>query len=155
MSQRDQSKVIFMQRVFYCIFPLQRRIFNHVSCQRKMYYTNRVRTSGPPLIIQKDHITQTDVPIGRIVYLRWLTYMTLLMNFSDVIYASLESKFYCSLAEVKSLNYISDVKSSFSHGLRKFFWLRLTCKIIILSSHFLTIFLDLRDACDVNLTMDS
>ena len=61
-------------------------------------------------------------------------------NFSDVIYSSLGSNFYSSLAEVKSLNYISDVKSSFSHGLSKFFWLRLTCKIIISSSHFLTFF---------------
>jgi hypothetical protein len=81
--------------------------------------------------------------------------MTLLINFSDVIYPSLGSNLYSSLAEVKSLNYISDVKSSFSHGLSKFFWLRLTCKIIISSSHFLTIFLGLREACDVNLTMDS
>jgi len=40
------------------------------------------------------------------------------------------------------------------HGLSSFFWSRSTCKVIILSSLFSIVFVDLWKACDLNLTTD-
>jgi len=46
--------------------------------------------------------------------------MILAINSSDVIYLSLGPNFYSSLAEAKSLNYISHVSWSFSTALATF-----------------------------------